>query len=173
MCIEGADGYCTELVVQLDRSFLHIITLLSELGALETPDPSKVRLLLEGARVPLWKVPRALHLGDGDVLQLLYEQHGGADDATTPEPAAAATEEPRVHAAVRAQRLALPCPGYMRLQPWLHAVAASVKGVAQVIKHENQGPAFSLSLTPMYSLRHRLVRSRQYASGSVAGFLRF
>ena len=30
-----------------------------------------------------------------------------------------------------------------------------------------------LSLAPIHSLRYRLVRSRQYASGSVAGFLRF
>ena len=47
------------------------------------------------------------------------------------------------------------------------------KGVAQVIKHEIAGPAFSLSLTPIHSLRHRLVRSRQYAEGVALGFLRF
>ena len=34
-------------------------------------------------------------------------------------------------------------------------------GVGQVIQHEIAGPAFSLSLTPIHSLRHRLVRSRQ------------
>ena len=33
----------------------------------------------------------------------------------------------------------------------------SVKGVAHLIKREIAGPAFSLSLTPMHSLRHRLV----------------
>ena len=47
------------------------------------------------------------------------------------------------------------------------------KGPAQVIKHEIGGPAFSLSLTPIHSLRRRLVRSRQYAYQDVAGFLRF
>ena len=49
----------------------------------------------------------------------------------------------------------------------------STTGPAQVIKHEIEGPAFSLSLTPIHSLRHRLVRSRQYAYQDVAGFLRF
>ena len=38
-----------------------------------------------------------------------------------------------------------------------------LRGLAQVIKHEIAGPAFSLSLTKVHSLRHRLVRSRQYA----------
>ena len=33
----------------------------------------------------------------------------------------------------------------------------SPKGGARVIKQENGGPAFSLSLTPIHSLRHRLV----------------
>ena len=36
-------------------------------------------------------------------------------------------------------------------------------GPAHLIKREIAGPAFSLSLTPIHSLRHRLVRSRQYA----------
>ena len=49
----------------------------------------------------------------------------------------------------------------------------AAKGLAQVIKHENEGPAFSLSLTKVHSLRHRLVRSRQSAHEDVAGFLRF
>ena len=47
------------------------------------------------------------------------------------------------------------------------------KGVGQVIKQEIGGPAFSLSLTPIHSLRHRLVRSRQSASIVALGFLRF
>ena len=47
------------------------------------------------------------------------------------------------------------------------------KGGCQVIKHAFGGPLAALSLTPMHSLRHRLVRSRQYAEGDVAGFLRF
>ena len=38
-----------------------------------------------------------------------------------------------------------------------------IKGVAQVIKHENEGTLAALSLTPMHSLRHRLVRSRHHA----------
>ena len=37
------------------------------------------------------------------------------------------------------------------------------KGVAQLIRHEKGGPLAALSLTPIHSLRHRLVRSRQYA----------
>ena len=52
-------------------------------------------------------------------------------------------------------------------------LAAADKGGARVIKHEIAGPAFSLSLTPIHSLRHRLVRSRQSASQDVAGFLIF
>ena len=46
--------------------------------------------------------------------------------------------------------------------------AVQYKGGCQVIKHENERPAFSLSLTPIHSLRHRLVRSRQYACQDVA-----
>ena len=46
-------------------------------------------------------------------------------------------------------------------------------GVGQLIRREIGGPLAALSLTPMHSLRHRLVRSRQYAEGDVAGFLRF
>ena len=58
--------------------------------------------------------------------------------------------------------------------PIPHFAAASANtGLAQVIKHEIAGPALSLSLTPIHSLRHRLVRSRQYGEGSVAGFLRY
>ena len=52
-------------------------------------------------------------------------------------------------------------------------VPVVIKGVARLIKHEIAGPAFSLSLTPMHSLRHRLVRSRQSASVVALGFLRF
>ena len=47
------------------------------------------------------------------------------------------------------------------------------KGVGQVIKHEIAGTLAALSLTPMHSLRHRLVRSRQYAYSVALGFLRF
>ena len=46
-------------------------------------------------------------------------------------------------------------------------------GVGQLIRREIGGPLAALSLTPMHSLRHRLVRSRQYAYQDVAGFLRF
>ena len=56
---------------------------------------------------------------------------------------------------------------------WRCSPPSNCKGPAQLIKHEIGGPAFSLSLTPIHSLRHRLVRSRQYAYQDVAGFLRF
>ena len=55
-----------------------------------------------------------------------------------------------------------------------HPAHASVNtGVARLIRHAIAGPLAALSLTPIHSLRHRLVRSRQYASVVVLGFLRF
>ena len=65
----------------------------------------------------------------------------------------------------------------LRLQTWDITTSTlrnrADTGLAQVIKHEIAGPAFSLSLTPIHSLRHRLVRSRQYALPVALGFLRF
>ena len=49
----------------------------------------------------------------------------------------------------------------------------SFKGVAQIAQQAIAGPLAALSLTPMHSLRHRLVRSRQSAHEDVLGFLRF
>ena len=47
------------------------------------------------------------------------------------------------------------------------------KGLARLTRHGIEGTLAALSLTPIHSLTHRLVRARQYASGDVAGFLRF
>ena len=64
--------------------------------------------------------------------------------------------------------------GYTWLLPLLEGGCVS-KGVAQVpwIRNLRTTPVFSLNLTPIHSLRHRLVRSRQYAEGVVLGLLRF
>ena len=67
------------------------------------------------------------------------------------------------------------CPAWQVsvARAWLTNQVLQTKGLAQVIKHENQGTLAALSLIPIHSLRHRLVRSRQSAHEDVAGFLRF
>ena len=50
---------------------------------------------------------------------------------------------------------------------------ALLKGVPRSCGYAIEGPLATLSLTPIYSLRHRLVRSRQSTHEDVAGFLRF
>ena len=45
-----------------------------------------------------------------------------------------------------------------------------LKGVPRSCGTAIGGTLAALSLTPMHSLRHRLVRSRQYASQDVLGF---
>ena len=51
--------------------------------------------------------------------------------------------------------------------------ASRIRGWPRSCGYAIAGPLAALSLTPMHSLRHRLVRSRQYAFRGVAGFLRF
>ena len=41
--------------------------------------------------------------------------------------------------------------------------AVLVKGVVRLIRHETAGTLAAVSLTPIHSLRHRLVRSHQSA----------
>ena len=63
----------------------------------------------------------------------------------------------------------------MRLLCWLCPLPRPATRVRAWASGRGRGgavPLAALSLTPMHSLRHRLVRSRKYASGSVLGFLR-
>ena len=56
--------------------------------------------------------------------------------------------------------------GYPAPEDTVDILLAMERGGTDVIE-------YTLSLTPIHSLRHRLVRSRQYAFLGVAGFLRF
>ena len=111
-------------------------------------------------------VRRCLQLRDASALQ---SRRRGGGTQRTHEPGSERSE-PNVAPLTRQFR------ARMRLLRWLCPLPRPATRVRAWASGRGRGgavPLAALSLTPMHSLRHRLVRSRQYASGSVLGFLRF